>query len=649
MSDIIGEASVRITGDITPLQEAVKKVEQVVAPLKDKQLEGFKINYDEQSFESMEQYTKYIREQQAEWEQYVQQQQEVATAVSQTSSSVDTLNESIKTTTSEASQNTSALGNLADSARNFGDAIEGSFLRTRDSIKETDRVGRTALIALGASFTMLAKSSLKEYAKYNEEAAQAQEHLDKSISRVKASLGSILMPVLQVVGGLADWASRNQQIVAGVTTVIGVLAGSAGLIALITKLTSAVRNLKLAAGGIIGILSVVAGLVVGMITEQQSYNETLDETNQKIQDQANNTKQLADGYATMTNSIADAEKQMAEAFDNYRQSLKEILVRHEETVTKLNEQIQTANKDYKKAVDERNANFLVSQAKEEKAHQEKVEELMAQLNFLQRYNNEYNREKLEAVKFAIAREEVLYKKQTEALKAELDLQNEYDRQKRDEKIAAYEQELQTERAFLQKHAELFASVRDVMLRDEVENLQRSYNQTVEGLNKISAQARNTFNQLQNDIQRKTDEMNGYLEVSFNGTIQRIATSYKNNLSAAFDYIESRSTTTGNRVVQQVVSANALAEIMHNLGMPGYATGGYTGQGDENEVAGIVHRGEYVLPQEYVDQSTGTPKNIGGNITVNVSGTFATSESERRKVAQQIVEAIKQTTYARLGA
>lgn len=40
---------------------------------------------------------------------------------------------------------------------------------------------------------------------------------------------------------------------------------------------------------------------------------------------------------------------------------------------------------------------------------------------------------------------------------------------------------------------------------------------------------------------------------------------------------------------------------------GYASGGYTGRGGENDVAGIVHKGEFVLPQSQVDQSTGLPK------------------------------------------
>jgi hypothetical protein len=43
------------------------------------------------------------------------------------------------------------------------------------------------------------------------------------------------------------------------------------------------------------------------------------------------------------------------------------------------------------------------------------------------------------------------------------------------------------------------------------------------------------------------------------------------------------------------------------GNSGRADGGYTGKGDKYESAGIVHKGEYVIPKKDVDQSTGMPK------------------------------------------
>ena len=68
---------------------------------------------------------------------------------------------------------------------------------------------------------------------------------------------------------------------------------------------------------------------------------------------------------------------------------------------------------------------------------------------------------------------------------------------------------------------------------------------------------------------------------------------------------------------------------------GWATGGFTGRGGRNEVAGIVHRGEYVLPQKMVDQNTGTPKmgGIENHIgTINIS-----SEVDGEKWLQRLTK------------
>ena len=55
-------------------------------------------------------------------------------------------------------------------------------------------------------------------------------------------------------------------------------------------------------------------------------------------------------------------------------------------------------------------------------------------------------------------------------------------------------------------------------------------------------------------------------------------------------------------------------------IPGFADGGFTGRGGQYEVAGVVHRGEYVVPKDQVNQSTGQPmmgatNNFYGNITL----------------------------------
>lgn len=59
-------------------------------------------------------------------------------------------------------------------------------------------------------------------------------------------------------------------------------------------------------------------------------------------------------------------------------------------------------------------------------------------------------------------------------------------------------------------------------------------------------------------------------------------------------------------------SGAVSGALHKIHIPGFATGGFTGTGGANQVAGVVHKGEYVVPQSQVDQSTGLPKAMGGS-------------------------------------
>jgi hypothetical protein len=48
-----------------------------------------------------------------------------------------------------------------------------------------------------------------------------------------------------------------------------------------------------------------------------------------------------------------------------------------------------------------------------------------------------------------------------------------------------------------------------------------------------------------------------------------------------------------------------AEANYNAAR-GFAGGGFTGRGGKMQPAGIVHRGEYVIPKQFVNQSSGMP-------------------------------------------
>ncbi len=65
------------------------------------------------------------------------------------------------------------------------------------------------------------------------------------------------------------------------------------------------------------------------------------------------------------------------------------------------------------------------------------------------------------------------------------------------------------------------------------------------------------------------------------------------------------------------------DLSFDFQLPIFAKGGFTGRGGKMDPAGLVHRGEYVVPQEYVDQTTGTP-NL--NYLLEQMGVMATGGS-----------------------
>lgn len=676
MAENIGEATVKINADISQLEQKVQEVKGDISGLG-----NFKVNAEGFSG-TLEEYNKWLEEANNNvqtHEEYLagvnrvmeelhQHMQEFPAPIQQVADNVSDVN-------AQVDKQIGFFENLKDRLVQVGDMAEGSFLRTKETIQNVDRVGRTALIGLATAITAFAKKSIDEYAKYNEAFAQSQEQTEKAMSKLKATIGSLLAPIVTLLGGFAQWISENQQLVAGLFTTVSIIGGAAGIIALVRKLTGALAALKVTAGGIVGIIAVIAGAIVGMNTQTQDLTINTEELEEEQEKQKEQLKELEKGYNSYGGAVDDAADRIAEiraqmekTTQQYRQNLKQILVNHEDTVAKLTDQIRNANVDYQRAIDERVAAFNVSQAEEEREHQEKVDALMTQINFLQRYNNQYNREKLSQLQFALAKENSLYQRRTDAEKAELDIQLANEKAKYDEKIAAYQEELDSELAFLNKHRDLLNGVRDEILEDEVESLTRQYNEQMANYQKQIENAResgaaaaskyaNAYSDMMESLTPKLTQTGKDAGDAFGGGffagVGRLVDNVFDWIGDQIDRMIYRSKRSMKDMVKEYEDWFKAIEEGHGYnydeGRRGYAEGGFTGRGGVNEIAGVVHKGEYVLPQSMVDQNTGQPKALGNNITINVSGTFATSAIERRKVAQDIVSALGQTQYARLGA
>lgn len=516
---------------------------------------------------------------------------------------------------------------------------------------------------------------------YTNTLAGAQDTLGTALETTKANLGSLFNEFAPIINGIADWINNNQQLIVWISTLVGVIGGAYGLIQVVMLAKKAIDTISQslaivsaiaggATGNILKIITVLGSL--GVATYAATQVGELTSSEKGLEEQSNaaakgllNQSHAADDTAK---KLAKLNNQLAKLNRDYERDLKQIAVKHEENLADLNKQIEEANIDYRRAIDERNAEFNVSMAKQERTHQETVNELMGQLNFLQRYNNDYNKQKLLQVQFALAEEQRLYQQETEAQQAEIDLQNQADKAKLDARLANLQAELDEELAFMDKHREDLNSVRHVILRDEIESLKERYAEQKKSYDDQIKEAGNTglsiadtlANSIVDGLQNNQGKLQESAKVTANawtaiwdGTVTKslkdgsfwdaLGEGFDNLFAGNWDYFFN-----GGKSVRQMGASSGKGGRGSSGG--GWATGGYTGRGNPTEVAGVVHKGEFVVPANQVDQSTGLPKSGTGGNTYNITvtgGVWANSAQARREFAAVIRQAAEQTEQARL--
>lgn len=575
------------------------------------------------------------------------------------SEQVERLTEGIKRGSSQMLKNNGLMTTGTEAMAIYAASVGKTASELDDAEKRQAMLN--AVVEAGAQSASVASA-------YQETYSAATQRLNNALDDLKLAFGQVLAPLATWLANAATWIAQNKVLVAGLAAFVGVIAGAGGIAVALAKLIPMVQaavawfsGLQVATKGVILGLATVAATMAVVSASTASMTNTLG-------DVAAGAGEATSGMDDFTASIGgggggggavgavrDLSAELEKLRRQYLEELKQIEVRHQETISKLTKQIQEANVDYKRAVDERNAEFAVQQAKEEKKHQEKVDEIMTQIAFLQRYNNDYNRQKLANLEFALAKENSLYQKQTEAEKAELDLQNANDKAAYEQRRAELQAELNDEMAFMEKHRVDLQQVRDVILLDEIESLNRRYEEQQKSYEQQTTAAGAAGAAIGDNLVKNLNEK---LRQAQAGQLQTDAFNLGNKtsksvISGIWEHLKGVANNDDEnflaRIWKGILGEQTFNRLKYGSASGGWATGGYTGQGNPNEVAGVVHRGEYVLPHDMVDQSTGSPKALGATYNIYVEGVFATSAQERRRVADQIVQAINQNNKSRLEA
>jgi hypothetical protein len=124
------------------------------------------------------------------------------------------------------------------------------------------------------------------------------------------------------------------------------------------------------------------------------------------------------------------------------------------------------------------------------------------------------------------------------------------------------------------------------------------------------------------VQRSINALNGLKGAKANAqsnaqsTLDNATTEYRAGKISKSQY--DKISSIGNSAMKDANSADT--SFWGNLGKAwndplSFSTGGFTGMGGVTDVAGIVHKGEYVVPQSGVDQRTGMPKSMGRGVSI----------------------------------
>lgn len=117
---------------------------------------------------------------------------------------------------------------------------------------------------------------------------------------------------------------------------------------------------------------------------------------------------------------------------------------------------------------------------------------------------------------------------------------------------------------------------------------------LQALNELEAKARSLSGTSFSGPTMGVVDSKGFRQAALNAEIAALSEMIKQAIAKGLNY--------------NIISAmeHTLATYRSMLVSGSYAVGGYTGPGGKYEPAGIVHRGEYVIPKEQVNQRTGLP-------------------------------------------
>lgn len=532
----------------------------------------------------------------------------------------------------------SAIGNLSGQTENWNQILEyGASVLGKNVSQLTDKERVQAKLIGQQRLNNLVEGDAASLAETN---AGKQAMLNQTLLEMQVTIGRVTNQITGgFIGALGGMNEEGQKMAiafgAGATAFVGFLTVVPLAITAFRTIRSALLAVGVASafasGGITALLGGLAAVAAGVGVA--ALIDNLESTEELSANFANNVKEASGGLSdaargagNTAKQIAKINEQMEEVNENYRYSLAKLVQEKNEQIATLQSTLDDEEKAYRNAFNERKATFEKSSYEELKTHQEKTRALQNQIDFLTKYNTSANNKQLSELKFALERENAEYKKSTELREAEFNAQTDSAKKEYEKRRAENQKKLNEELSLLNKHRDEVLSVRNVMLLDEIQTLQKQRDAQLRSLQ-----------------QQRNDIIN---TLSSAGTIAG-EQSGKNAAKAFNKAFGEEGIYFSEPTKYNVQTINGKKYVV-----PEFATGGFTGDGGKYEPAGIVHKGEYVIPKEGVDQNTGLPKAgaLGGstNLTLNLGGMYFSSKADKRDFANEIGKLINEASMSKIG-
>jgi hypothetical protein len=548
----------------------------------------------------------------------------------------------------------SAIGNLSGQTENWNQILEYGASALGKNVSQLTQKERVTAKLIGQQ--RLNNLVQGDAAVYAETDAGAQQELNAILKNMQVTVGRVTNALsgglVRSLGGL-DVQTQNSVISfgAGVATFGAFIVLAPRVVAGIKFIVASMRALTIASALSSGGLTVLLGAVAGLAGATYIGNliDGLDDAEGLSGDMAENVNTAAGGLGTAAANAKDTAKQIAkineqmqEARDNYRYSLAQLVKEKNENIATLTRTLTEEERTYKNAYNERLTSFNKSQNEELLTHEQKTRELQNQIDFLTQYNTAANRQQLTELQFALARENAEYERSTQLRKDEFNAQTQSAKTEYEARRAENQKKLNEELALLRKHRQDVLSVRNVMLLDEIDSLKKQRN---EQLKSLGQQKQDIISQLSEAGSIAGAKSGSAFKSRF---IKSVELSRK-DAERVFAGLGP-----GEKVYKQTYKDGRGKTVEIITGT--FASGGFTGRGKKYDVAGIVHAGEYVLPKEQVNQTTGMPdwSKIGGssqniNVNLSLSGVMTSSKSDERAIATRMAKLINEAVKAKTGS